>query len=304
MKIKYLQLGLVVVLLGFLFKSCQGNREFKTIGVIESVSDNEVVIDTLIPNPLRKSLRECSLISKGEEELKCQEGKDGLLYTHSIKTRDVKTKVSELKLGNTVRLRLPELDYYSLTAQRQHVRMTRYGTQVNTPVFLVGEYEGNQPKIKKVFEGEGSPLTKTEPSSVQSIRVCVIPSQGEHMFVMRQEDNGGVKEYELMFPNVREDQVGAGEALNEEPNHTRVLTFSTTMTRVIGMGDMESFSDCVNPSSVPIPPYKSERLVSKGNGSGQVLTPHKSSSGSSKAWLSIPLSLLLTAGVWVGFIKA
>lgn len=276
--------ALIIVGLGFSLSQCKPEKDFKAEGIITDRSANGIEIMSLVPNPLKTNTKECNVINITEQEIKCNEIKENLTYTHSVKTKDIGDKTKEtLHIGMNISLRLPTLKSIPLKIPQQKVFIPLVNIQEGMPVFINGTYKDNDIKIKGVYESSLSdasitPLTPPTSTSTSNnilpdnlptninnglIKVCVpnnyLNTNNQLTFEFFRKESNTVIKYELMHPNVQVDKGGSGVIL-EEPG-MKLLIMSNDLTVVEGIEVVNNNINCVNPEGTPVPPWRSKSVA-------------------------------------------
>jgi hypothetical protein len=312
---RWIPLALIVIGLGFGLSQCKSEKEFKAEGIITNQSNTGIEVKSLVPNPLKTNIRECYVINITEQEVKCNEQKENLTYTHSIKTKDIPDKVKEsLHIGMNVSLHLPILKSIPLYIPQQVAFIPLVNIHEGLPVFISGTYKdkNNDIKIKGVYELEKnntsiSVLTPTSPTSSTSnntlpnsfptnsysgpIKVCVpnnfLNTNNQLTFNFFRREGIEVIKYELMHPNVQVDKVGSGTIL-EEPG-MKLLMMSPDLTGVEGIEVINNNINCVNPENTPVPPWRNKSVAAMSTNTTTKYVKQNKGGNNSTVWAGLNL---------------
>lgn len=259
---KALKWGIGLVLLATLISKCGSDirKDYNAYGVISDVGKREVQVDVLMPDSLRKGVRDCQVVSKSEEKVECQESKGSLSFTHSLTEREIKNK-EEVVIGNNIQVRLPLLKQESLSVHRQYVKLSSFQMAVGTSVFVKGQMKDKDVKVEGVYKSESAPIG----TQVGVVLVCVRPFSNELLMYRQEGESIGV--YNLMFPSVIKDHVGSGDILGSDDHISqgKLISFSPDMREVLGISLDPSESQCINQESTPIPTWKEKVRTISGS---------------------------------------
>lgn len=262
----------------------QLNKDFKSYGVVTQINTNDIVIDTVSTNPLRKSTRPCLVINLKEESLQCHEQYEELTYTHSINLKDISPSTSQqLSLGVSTLLNLPTLVTKQVNVHKQYVYLNSYELNIGSSVFVDGITDSNkQVTVKGVFKTDISPLFNSSNSSnsfssstslnssnsftnnrtASSIVLVYVPSKPSieipYKFYMYRKEGERVGIYELMTPNVKVDKGDSSSVLENESwiGIDKVITMSSDLSIVYGISESKGLSSYLNESNIQVPTYK------------------------------------------------
>lgn len=291
---------LIVGSLIFGLSRCNSDKEFNGEGIITNISPTEINVTSVVPNPLRTTMRECNVTHINELEVKCVEQKNNVTFTHSVKIKDIADKdLDTLSVGSPKFLRLPLLNTFSLDVHKQYVYIHPYETQVGINVFLNGKYKDDKVKIKGVYKSPPSStsisvITPT-PNNIPSnevIKVCVpnnfLNNNNQLTFEFFRQEGKDIIKYEIMQPNVQVDKVDSGYAL-EEPG-MKLLMMSNNLTVVEGYETITNTRNCVNPSNTTVPPYRSKSVAAMSNNNNTTQNVKQNKGGSdSTIWAGLSL---------------
>lgn len=272
---QYLVLSVCIIgsLIGL--SQCSYEKDFKSNGVISEVNTHEIKVSTITPDPLRKEVRECEVIST--QEVKCKETLGELVYTHTINPSDVKNK-EELHIGNVVSLKLPVLKQKEVSVNKQYVKLSPYETQVGNAVFLTGVIKkGKGIKINGVFKAESSPLQPNNGNVVKVFIPAKYSSDTPYSFYVYKQEGSEVGIYELMNLNIQRDEGGTGYILEDDSwmRVDKVLSISSDFSTVYGVEEVTNISQYLNSGDTLIPPYKTKHTTPLPNEEVRSVEQHK-----------------------------